>query len=122
MLNLSTEPDTVDMNCHLFFLINVFIFRERGGEGEGEGEIHQCVVASCTPPTGDLACGPGVCLTGKGTSDPLVHRPTLNPLSYTSQGLELSFMMVDNNYKKCLPWGFSWGGEKRTQKRRMQGK
>ena len=30
-------------------------------EGEGEGEIHQCVVASHVPPTGDLACKPGMC-------------------------------------------------------------
>ena len=91
MLNLSTEPDTMDMNCHLFFLINVFIFRERGGEGEGEGEIHQCVVASCAPPTRDLtwpatqACA----LTGNGTDDPLVYRRVLNPLSHTSQGQRL---------------------------------
>ena len=35
------------------------MFRERGREGEREGEKHQCVVASCTPPTGDLACNPG---------------------------------------------------------------
>ena len=28
-------------------------------------------------------------LTGNRTSDPLVHRPALNPLSHTSQGLPL---------------------------------
>ena len=39
----------------------VFIFRERGREGEREGENHQCVVASCAPPTGDLARNPGLC-------------------------------------------------------------
>ena len=31
-----------------------------GREGEREGEKHQCVVASHTPPTGDLACNPGM--------------------------------------------------------------
>ena len=36
-----------------------FVFRERGREGEREK--HQCVVASCTPPTGDLAHNPGMC-------------------------------------------------------------
>ena len=36
-------------------------FRERGGEGEREGEKHQCVVASHTPPPGDLAHNPGMC-------------------------------------------------------------
>ena len=30
-------------------------------EVEREGEKHQCVVASCMPPTGDLACNPGMC-------------------------------------------------------------
>ena len=29
--------------------------------GEREGEKHQCVVASHTPPTGDLAGNPGLC-------------------------------------------------------------
>ena len=39
----------------------LFIFKERGREGEREGEKHQCVVASRTPPTGDLAHNPGMC-------------------------------------------------------------
>ena len=39
----------------------LFIFRERGMEGEREGEKHHCAVASRTPPTGDLACNPGMC-------------------------------------------------------------
>ena len=32
-----------------------------GREGEREGEKHQCVVASCAPPTGDMARNPGMC-------------------------------------------------------------
>ena len=36
----------------------LFIFRE--GKGEREGEKHQYVVASSTPPTGDLAHNPGM--------------------------------------------------------------
>ena len=48
-----------------FFLLKSFfkkdfIFRERGREG-GEGEKHQCVVASCILPTGDLAHNPSMC-------------------------------------------------------------
>ena len=44
----------------------LFIFRVRGREAEREenisvGEKHQCVVASCTPPAGDLARNPGLC-------------------------------------------------------------
>ena len=38
----------------------MFIFREgKGGRKTGR-EKHQCVVASCTPPTGDLAHNPGM--------------------------------------------------------------
>ena len=44
----------------LYFLFKI-LFRERGREGEREGEKHQCVVASHTPPTGDLARNPGMC-------------------------------------------------------------
>ena len=38
-----------------------FVFRQRGREGEREGKKHQCVIASCAPPTGDLAHNPGMC-------------------------------------------------------------
>ena len=45
-----------------FFLrFYLFIFRERGRVGERKGEKHQCVVASCMPPTRDLAHNPGMC-------------------------------------------------------------
>ena len=60
---------------------------ERGKEGEREEEKHQCVVASHAPPTGDLACNPGMCLDWNRTGDPLVLRLALNPLSHISQGL-----------------------------------
>ena len=51
---------------YLFFRFYLFIFRERGGrEKERERNIevwekHQLAV-SCGPPTGDLACNPGMC-------------------------------------------------------------
>ena len=47
---------------------------------------HQCVVASCAPPTGDLACNPACALTGNQTHDPSVPSLAINPLSHTSQG------------------------------------
>ena len=49
----------------LFLRFYLFIYRERGMEGEREGEEHQCVVASHTPPTGDLAHNPGMCADQK---------------------------------------------------------
>ena len=46
----------------LFFLrLYLFIFRQRRRWGEREGEKHQCVVASWTPPTWDLACNASMC-------------------------------------------------------------
>ena len=48
----------VVLSVIFFFLKILFIFRER--EGEREGEKHQCVLASCMPPTGDLAHTPGM--------------------------------------------------------------
>ena len=37
------------------------LFLERREGREKEGEKHQCVVASCALPTGDLARNPGMC-------------------------------------------------------------
>ena len=45
-----------------FFLrFYLFILREGKEKREGEGEKPQCVLASYTPPTGDLARNPGMC-------------------------------------------------------------
>ena len=68
-------------------IIYLFILRERGRAGEREGEKHQCVGASPTPSTGDLACNPGTCPDWESNRQPfcLVCRPALNPLSHTRQ-------------------------------------
>ena len=63
----------------------LFIFIERRRKGESEGEKHQCVVASHTPPTGDLAHNPGMCPDGELNWRPFLSQPELNPLSYSSQ-------------------------------------
>ena len=79
-------------SCYFLVFLNIlFIFRETGREGEREGEKHQCVVAPLTPPTGDPAHNPGTCPDWESNCDPLVRRPALNPLSYTSQGCFLGF-------------------------------
>ena len=44
----------------LLKILFILFFREGKG-GEREGEKHQCVVASCAPPTGDPAGNPGLC-------------------------------------------------------------
>ena len=61
-----------------------FIFRERGREGEREEEKHQCLVASCIPPTGDLACNPGMCPDWNQTGNLSVHSLVLSLLSHTT--------------------------------------
>ena len=39
----------------------IYLFLEQGEGREKEGEKHQCVFASHSPPTGDLACIRGTC-------------------------------------------------------------
>ena len=59
---------------------------------EREGEEHQCVLGSHAPSTGDQARVTQACApAGNQTSDPLVCRPVLNPLSHTSQGKNKRF-------------------------------
>ena len=72
----------------------IFIFRERVREGAREEEKHQCVVASCMSPTRDPATTQACALTGNQSSDPLVCRPVLSPLSHTSQGESLIYLIL----------------------------
>ena len=73
-----------------FFRFYLFISRERGRKGE----IHWCVVASCMPPTGDLACNPDLCTDWESNWQPLVHRLALSPMSCTSQGYVVFFRVL----------------------------
>ena len=45
----------------LQFLKDFIYLFFRDGKGERTREKYQCVVASHMPPTGDLACNPGMC-------------------------------------------------------------
>ena len=49
-------------------------------------ETSMCGCLSHTPPLGTQPATQACALTGNQTSDSLVHRPVLNPLSHTSQG------------------------------------
>ena len=70
----------------LFLRFYPFIYSREGKGGEREGGKHQCVVASHTSPTRDLACNPGMCPDWELNQRPLVRRPTPNPLRHDSQG------------------------------------
>ena len=100
-------------NIYLFIRFYLFIFRERGKEGERNGEKHQCVVASHTSSTGDLACNPGMCpdwglnqqpftsQSGAQSTEP--HQPglrlmvlTLSEICYFSFGKQFSANSFDS--------------------------
>ena len=59
-----------------------------GREGRGKEKERNINVwlPLMRPPLGTWPAIQACALTGNQTSDPLVHRPMLNPLSYTSQG------------------------------------
>ena len=84
---LIAEP----ISFFFFFLDFIYLFLERAEGKEKEGEKHQCMVASHMSFAGDLACKPGMCLDWESNSDPLVCKPALNPLSYTSQAEPISY-------------------------------
>ena len=73
------------VNFFFFLRFYLFIFREKGGrEKEKERNINVWLPLACPllrtwPMTQECA------LTGNQTSDPLVHRPALNPLRYPTR-------------------------------------
>ena len=80
----------------LIFLKKIlFIYFERVKGGK-----HQCVVASCMPPTGDLVSNPGMYTDWKSSGDPLVHRPALNLLRQPSQGSLFTNILVQDLCKE----------------------
>ena len=66
----------------IFYL---FLDRGEGREKERERNINVWLPLTC-PALGTWPTTQAWALTGNQTSDPLVHRPALNPLSHTSQG------------------------------------
>ena len=70
----------------IFQRLELFIFKERGREKEREGEKNINVWLSLASPLlGTWPATQACALTGTQTSNPLVLRPALNPLSYTIQ-------------------------------------
>ena len=57
--------------------------------------LYQCVVASCMPPTGDLARNPGMCPDCESNQQPFGSQAVLNPLSYTSWG-HMPLIFIEN--------------------------
>ena len=78
-----------------FFKDFIYLYLERG-EGKGkEKEKNISVWLSLTRPLPGTRLATQACaLTENQTSDPLVHRPALNPLSHTSQGCIAHFKLI----------------------------
>ena len=83
----------------LFFKIYLFILRERRRGGERAGEKHQCVVASCTPPIGDLAHNPGMCPDQESNQGPFGSQARAQSTETHQPGLLLKFFL---NYEASL--------------------
>ena len=94
-----------------------FTFIERGREREREGEEHQCVrdtsiiLPLARPQPGTWPATQACALTGNRTRDLLVHRPTLSPLSHTSQTEQLFFFFFKILF--IYFWREGKGGRKR---------
>ena len=72
-----------------FFLKFLFVHFQR--EGEREEEKHQCVVASCVPPTGNLAHNPGTCPDWEVNQWPFCLQASIQSTEPYSQGTKLPF-------------------------------
>ena len=75
------------MACVDMFTLIFIVLRERGREGGRERERNISVWLPLTCPLlGAWPTTQSCALIGSQTSNSLVHRPVLNPLSHTSQG------------------------------------
>ena len=63
----------------------MYLFLQKGQEREEEK--HSCVVASCTPPTGDLACNPGMCPDRESNWQPFGSQASAQPTEPHQPGL-----------------------------------
>ena len=83
------NPQKTPIGPFYFFLRFIFIFRQRGREGEREGKKHQCVVASRAPPTGGLACNPGMCPDWESNQQPFGSQACTQSTEPHQPGLQL---------------------------------
>ena len=100
---METKPFIYFIFLLLFFKNFTYLFLERGEEKEKEKErnITVCLPLVC-PLLGTWPSTQACALTGNGTSDPLVHRPELSPVSYTSQGPFMFFKHSLQSHSRYL--------------------
>ena len=78
------------------------MFRQRRRERKREGEKHQGVVASHEPPTGDLACNPGMCPDQELNRQPLGLQASAQSTESHQPGIRKYFLKF--LYKIKLLW------------------
>ena len=76
---------TLTLYFEKIFYFYLFLDRGEGSEKERERNINVWLPLT-RPPSGTWPAIQACALTENRTSDPLLHRPVLNPLSHTSQG------------------------------------
>ena len=87
-------------NFFSFFFKSLFIYFQREGKGRREKKRNIHVWLPFTHPLlGTWPATQACALTGNQTSDPVVYRPVLNPLSYTSQGTKISYTRAENCFE-----------------------
>ena len=77
-------PSTTGKFLKIFLKDFIHLLLERRREGEREEGKHQCVVASCVPPSTQPATQ-ACALNWDSNQRPLARRPAFDPLSLTSQ-------------------------------------
>ena len=75
------------------FYLFIYFQRGEGKEKERQRNINVWLPPDC-PPLGAWPATQSCTLTGNQTSNPLVHRPVLNPLNHTSQGWFFLFILL----------------------------
>ena len=77
-----------------FFKDFLYSFLETRREGEREGKKHQCVVASHTPPAGDLTHTPGMCPDWESNQQPFGSQASTQSTEPHQPGLKVKFYVI----------------------------
>ena len=106
----STLSFLVCLKCHTYPMLphcfcnflKDFIFLQRDRKGGRKRRKHPCVVASCKPQLGTQPATQACALTGNQTSNPLICRLVLNPLSHTNRVCFCNFYAYARSSCSCI--------------------